>query len=127
MPTFRRRRFPPTAASVRAARAYTTAALRDGNADGAAIDDVELIVSELATNAVQHAGTTFEVVVETDGRIRVDVTDESPLLPIPRSVAPTATSGRGVRVVDALCDRWGVEVHDDYKRVWCERDRRRPQ
>ena len=125
MPIFRRRRFPPTAASVRAARAYTTAALRKGNAEAAAIDDVALVVSELATNAVKHAGTAFDVAVQTDGQIRVDVTDESPRrVPIARRVGPTSITGRGLRIVEALCDRWGVDVRDGHKVVWCEIDRR---
>jgi two-component sensor histidine kinase len=95
--------------------------LRQENAAAATIDDVGLVVSELATNAVKHAATTFEVAVRIGGRIRIDVSDESPVLPTPpQNVPPTAISGRGLQLVDALCDRWGVEVHDGYKCVWCE-------
>jgi anti-sigma regulatory factor (Ser/Thr protein kinase) len=122
MPTQRRRRFPPTSPSVRAARAYTVAALRRETDDPALISDIELIVSELATNAVKHAGTIFEVAVHIDGLIRIDVSDQSPLLPELRPASPTAHSGRGLHLVDAMCDRWGVKVHDDYKCVWCEKD-----
>ena len=98
--------------------------MRNESSEAVTIDDVKLVVSELATNAVQHAGTTFEVVLHTDGHIRIDVFDESPRLPIPEPVPPTAMSGRGLHIVEAVCDRWGVEVHDDYKCVWCEIDRR---
>jgi anti-sigma regulatory factor (Ser/Thr protein kinase) len=122
MPTLRRRRFPPTSPSVRAARAFTVSALRRETDDPALISDFELIVSELATNAVKHAGTIFEVAVHIDGLVRIDVSDRSPRLPASRPASPTATSGRGLHLVDAMCDRWGVEVHDDYKCVWCEKD-----
>ena len=124
MPTLQRRKFPPTPPSVRAARAYTVAALRPETDDPALISDIELIVSEFATNAVKHAGTIFEVAVHTDGLVRIDVSDESPRLPETRPVSPTAPSGRGLHVLSAICDRWGVEVYDDYKCVWCEKDRR---
>lgn len=124
MLTSRRRKFPPTSPSVRAARAYTVAALRRETHDPALISDIELIVSELAANAVTHAGTIFEVAVHTDGLVRIDVSDQSPQLPEPRPASPTAPSGRGLHLLDAICDRWGVEVHDDYKCVWCEKDLR---
>ncbi len=122
MATLRRRKFPPTPPSVRAARTYTVTALRRETVEPALISDIKLIVSELATNAVEHAGTIFEVAVHTDGLVRVDVSDQSPQLPERRPASPTTTSGRGLRVLDAICDRWGVEVHDGYKSVWCEKD-----
>jgi anti-sigma regulatory factor (Ser/Thr protein kinase) len=87
----------------------------------ALISDIELIVSELATNAVKYAGTSFEVGVHTDGLVRIDVSDRSPRLPEPRPASPTALSGGGLHLLEAICDRWGVEVHDDYKSVWCEK------
>jgi anti-sigma regulatory factor (Ser/Thr protein kinase) len=121
MPTLRRRRFPPTSPSVRAARAYAVTALRGNTDEPALISDIELIVSELATNAVKYAGTSFEVGVHTDGLVRIDVSDRSPRLPEPRPASPTALSGGGLHLLEAICDRWGVEVHDDYKSVWCEK------
>jgi anti-sigma regulatory factor (Ser/Thr protein kinase) len=118
-----RRRFPPTAEAVRDARRYTRAAL-DGRATETVVQHVELVVSELATNAVVHGGSPFELAVEVDGRVRVEVLDHSPDLPAKRAMSATATSGRGLHIVEALCDRWGVELAGGGKRVWCEKDLR---
>jgi anti-sigma regulatory factor (Ser/Thr protein kinase) len=121
MGTYARRRFPPTAEAIPEARAFLREALAARTNDDAAADLV-LALSELATNAVKHAGTPFEVVVETDGRVRLEVQDSSPRLPVPTRAAPLATSGRGLLIVEELCDRWGVHVTQDAKCVWCERD-----
>ena len=87
----------------------------------APIDDAQLVVSELATNAVVHAGTPFSVSVRCDGTgIRISVHDRSLALPIVRQVGPTARSGRGLRLVTAVSRDWGVETTSDGKTVWAE-------
>ena len=84
-------------------------------------DDVQLVVSELATNAVIHAGTPFSVSVGCDGSaIRISVQDWSSMLPIMRDGAPAAVSGRGLRLVAAVARDWGVEPGPDGKTVWAE-------
>ena len=60
-----------------------------------------------------------EVVVETDGRIRIEVEDSSTDVPVLK--APSDEGGRGLLIVDWLCDRWGVHIVRDKKCVWCER------
>ncbi|MBV9416557.1 MAG: MEDS domain-containing protein [Solirubrobacterales bacterium] len=87
----------------------------------APVDDAQLVVSELATNSVVHAGTPFSVSVRCDGTaIRIAVHDRSPREPIVRAAGPTARSGRGLRLVAAVARNWGVETAPDGKTVWAE-------
>ena len=115
------RRFPATPASVSLARGFAAAALPDFSPDEA--DDLVLLLSELAANAVQHAATEFEVAVfmAPDGRsVRVEVSDGDPGYPVPQRQATDAPHGRGLHIVHALADAWGVEMHRDQpgKTVW---------
>ena len=73
------------------------------------VDTVQLLTSELATNAVLHARTAFAVVVSlTAGVLRVDVLDGSAVPPRNRQPSLTAGTGRGVGMVEALADHWGA-------------------
>lgn len=84
-------------------------------------DDVQLVVSELATNAVIHAGTPFSVSVSSNESVmRIEVSDWSVRRPIVRDGSPTAISGRGLRLVAAVAGDWGVEPGPDGKTVWAE-------
>ena len=92
-------------------------------------DTVGLLVSELVTNAVIHAGSTTQVhVVADDDQVRVEIGDRSPTPPLVRPMDRSAIGGHGVRIVDALADRWGVLGLDPKagpgKIVWFELDRR---
>jgi anti-sigma regulatory factor (Ser/Thr protein kinase) len=70
---------------------------------------VGVMVSELATNSLRHAGSDFRVRVDTDDRlIRVAVSDSGPGQPFLRSPHPREPTGRGLRIVQALADDWGV-------------------
>jgi anti-sigma regulatory factor (Ser/Thr protein kinase) len=100
--------------------------------DGVDLDVVALLVSELVTNVVLHTRSTARVRVRQDARrIRVEVSDDHPPLPVIRSVGGPQVSGRGLRIVEQLADRWGVEAHvagpagpRQGKTVWFELDRR---
>lgn len=83
---------------------------------------MELLTSELVTNAVIHAGGAPEVVVHLgDGVVRVEVYDDEASPPMLRRPDTTAASGRGIAIVDELAETWGVEpIRDDGKRVWFE-------
>jgi hypothetical protein len=84
-------------------------------------EDARLVVSELATNAVVHAGTPFSVSIRCDGSaVRISVQDWNTAPPVVRNTAPTAPSGRGLRLVDAVTRGWGVEHAIDGKTVWAE-------
>lgn len=85
---------------------------------------LSLLVSELATNAVLHARTSFAVqVTMTPTVIRVSVTDGSPILPERRNYSFLHPTGRGLHLVDSLSDRWGVNLEPPGKTVWFELDR----
>lgn len=89
----------------------------------AAAATVALVVSELATNAVLHARTPFEVKVEvSEGHVRIEVHDGTGRRPIRRFFSDQATSGRGLRLIEELCRAWGVVADADGvgKTVWAE-------
>jgi anti-sigma regulatory factor (Ser/Thr protein kinase) len=84
-----------------------------------------LLVSELATNAVRHAGGQFEVAVqftEPDGPLWVGVTDSGPGDPVRRMPPVTSERGRGLQLVGSLAGRWGVRRRrgTQEKTVWFE-------
>lgn len=85
-------------------------------------EDVLLLVSELVTNAVLHAGTDTRVsATAQDGRITVSVSDDDPHhAPVVAQRGAMATNGRGVMLVDALASRWGVDLREGSKVVWFE-------
>ncbi|WP_406333842.1 ATP-binding protein [Streptomyces sp. NBC_00203] len=93
--------------------------------DGNASLDVALVVAELAANAVLHGrvrGRDFRVrLVLRDGLVRVEVADgRTDRLPVLR--APADEGGRGLLLVAATAERWGVEPRPGapYKVVWAE-------
>ena len=81
-----------------------------------------LLVSELAANCALHARTEFSVRVtqREDLSLRIEVTDGSLRVPQQRSYGPDATTGRGLRLVDQLCARWGVTAQAEGKTVWVD-------
>ena len=82
-------------------------------------ETLELLVSELVTNAVSYTYGAVQMSFCSDGdQIRIEVSDASTLLPTVRE--PSLEGGRGLRFVEALADRWGVEGRLDGKMVWFE-------
>ncbi|QXE36545.1 ATP-binding protein [Streptomyces sp. GMY02] len=76
-------------------------------------DSAVLILSELLSNASLHARVSPEQVIEThyfrsSGGLRIEVHDGSPDRPQPRTPDAEAADGRGLLLVDALADEWGV-------------------
>jgi PAS domain S-box-containing protein len=115
------RRFPATTASVGKARRFLLGKLPAPSGDEA--DALVLMLSELATNAFQHAATAFEVSVRVSpdcGRVRVEVSDSAPGYPTPQEPVPDAPHGRGLHIVHSLADAWGIEIRRDRpgKTVW---------
>lgn len=105
-----------------AARRFVTAVLGCRPfGDGAPAADAQLIVSELASNAVLHAGSPFTVSIRDEGpMLRISVQDSSARPPVMRDAEPTALSGRGLFLVDAVASNWGVDPEPDGKTVWAE-------
>lgn len=109
------REFAPDSASVRAARQFAVSA---PEAEGVDRGQLELAVSELASNAVLHARTPFVVLVERlDDGVRVSVIDGDPTLPKVRHVDPTNITGRGMAIVESLSRRLEVLGTPDGKTV----------
>jgi hypothetical protein len=93
---------------------------RDAGAD---IDTATLLVSEVVTNAILHARTTVTLTVEVAGEVvRIAVRDGSPVQPRIHSFAATSATGRGLRLLDRLAKRWGVDADPATggKVVWFE-------
>ena len=85
------------------------------------VDDVSIVESELATNAVIHARSDFVVTLSAgDTTVRVSVHDSSPVLPVLRDPPATVVSGRGLMLVASIAQRWGIEPVSDGKVVWAE-------
>lgn len=84
-------------------------------------DDAALLVTELVSNAVRHAGTDVVVraYLATDV-LRLEVIDGSRRPVRARVAAHSEEGGRGLVLVDALADRWGVDARSDGKQVWVE-------
>jgi anti-sigma regulatory factor (Ser/Thr protein kinase) len=99
-----------------------TATLEGWGAD-ALVDDAVLLVSELVTNAVLHAGTDIEVALHLEGGcLRVDVRDGDPRAPSVRHYSTLSGTGRGLALVDQLARRWSIDPSPDGtgKTVWFE-------
>ena len=111
-------RFPPAARSVVEARRRVTQALEDWELI-ALCDAVVLLTSELVTNAVLHARTPVTVAVTREGDgVRVSVTDGSHVTPARRRSSATATTGRGLQLLETLADHWAVDTDTDGTTVW---------
>ena len=107
------------AASVPKARQFVRGRLLEHGLDE--IDgEVQLVVSELATNALNHARTPFAVTIRREGpEVVLTVQDGSSLRPTAVKVEATAAGGRGISIVDAVSHRWGsVERPGAGKSVW---------
>lgn len=73
------------------------------------LDAIVLMISELATNCIRFTPGGFNISIEDDtGKTRVEVTDRGGGEPVVRSPRPTDLSGRGLRIVGAMSDDWGV-------------------
>jgi len=84
-------------------------------------DDAVLLVSEIATNAVLHAGTPFRLTVaRRPGIVRIAVTDGADTLPVRRHPAPDEPGGRGMALVEMLTVAHGADRVDGGKVVWAE-------
>ena len=102
------RTFPPNADAPREARAFVAQTLDEAGASERA-DDVRWVVSELATNAVLHAGTPCTVSVWVyDREVDIAVCDESPQ-PSTRNTSDEGETRRRLFLVSTLADKWSSE------------------
>lgn len=88
-------------------------------------DVVRQLASELVSNSVEHARTSSVrvLLMRADDLLRLDVSDDD-VASVPVRTRPSVDdlSGRGLAIVEALADRWGIHVARDAKTVWCELD-----
>jgi hypothetical protein len=124
-PSTRRRihaRYPPEARSAAAARTLARYACERWAIDGLC-DDAQLIVSELVTNAIEHAGTAVDVtLVLVPPFLHIQVRDGSPAPPAfpvgPLGGASRMTRGRGLQMITVLASGWGTTTEAYGKTVW---------
>ncbi|MFJ1972753.1 ATP-binding protein [Streptomyces sp. NPDC087903] len=137
VPTSSSMAVPHGPAGVGKARHCMRDQLRTGGVSESVIDDAVLILSELLSNACKHGRPLGDALagdgdvraawrVETGGRLTVEVTDGGgPTRPAPATPSVTAHGGRGLNIITALANAWGVRddtrgevtvwviVHDD--------------
>lgn len=119
-----RQAFPSAPVSAGRARAFVESVLAGAGLDHLAYT-ATLLVSELVANAVLHSGTPLEVVVQCgDDRVRVEVHDGNPQLPMRKHYSSMSGTGRGLLLVERMADDWGADRTAGGKVVWFELDSR---
>ena len=111
---------PATPRSAGAARRFVRGRLALAGHE-AWSDAASLAASELVTNAVTHTGTPPRLVLSHEpatGAVRVCVSDGSTRHPAVRDADPDALGGRGLAIVEAVAESWGVADRGDGKVVW---------
>lgn len=84
-------------------------------------DDATLVVSELVSNAIEHAGSGCQLsIARVDEGVRIEVHDSGSGTPEPRPVSVTAEDGRGLLIIAALSAAWGIDDAAHGKTVWVE-------
>lgn len=119
----------PEPSSARVARKAVLEVLSAEGYDLRAFD-AALAVSEVVTNAVLHGREPITLRLRVQpSSVRVEVHDGSPVSPAFSMLDPTAVTGRGLMLVSAAADAWGVDPEDTGKTVWFsfEHDRPDPQ
>ncbi len=109
---------PPVTDAPRRARHWASVVLQQWGWD----DDgeVELVVSELCSNALLHVGRPFVLTMaKADDRLHVEVWDSSGEPPVRRLVPPDAPAGRGLRMVSHVAN-WGWRQDTGGKVVWAD-------
>lgn len=83
-------------------------------------DDLLLVTSELATNAIRHGGGGFELTLSRHGaEVTVEVRDRVNARPVVRHPGARSPSGRGLRIIDQLAQSWGIRaLPGEGKVVW---------
>jgi anti-sigma regulatory factor (Ser/Thr protein kinase) len=110
----------PHPASVGVARRFTIDTLRRWGREDLTTSGA-LLVTELVTNAILHARTMIQVILERrEDVVRVEVRDGSPVRPALRNHGLDATTGRGLALVSKLAESWGVDVGGAGKVVWAQ-------
>ncbi|MFD2090024.1 ATP-binding protein [Blastococcus deserti] len=113
---------PPIPPSVTVSRHLVLELLRAWDAPHDR-EDAALLVTELVANVVDHVQGEGVLTLElalSDDWLRIAVVDGSSVRPVVHELALDRPRGRGMRMVQAIADRWGAEDHGGGKRVWFE-------
>jgi anti-sigma regulatory factor (Ser/Thr protein kinase) len=114
------RKFVARPDSLSEVRQFVTSALSDSDVDPT---DVQILTSEVATNAIRHANTDFRVLVLVgEQAVRVEVINDAPELLLIKK-EPSDAGGRGLHLLDDIARDWGVEAREHDKVVWFELNR----
>jgi phosphoserine phosphatase RsbU/P len=113
--------YPADTAAAGQARRVLRAELAGWDLSADCRDDVLLVAGELTANAVDHAGTSFELTISRAAdSLRVAVADRSTTAPVQRPHSVTAARGRGLQMVAAVSRRWSYDLYVDGKTVWAD-------
>lgn len=112
---------PQDLGSVRTARRFVRETLTEWGVRGI-VDDALLVVSELAANAINHAGSDYQVRLTASSRsVRIEVRDGGHGTPEPQPKSLTSERGRGLLMVAAISASWGIERSEGRRKlVWAE-------
>jgi anti-sigma regulatory factor (Ser/Thr protein kinase) len=116
------RAVPATARGPAAARQFVRIALCAWGLD-ALEAAARLVVSELVSNAVEHAPGPDSVQVQLlreAGQVRICVADDATAMPMLQPLDDSAEHGRGLHIVAALSSAWGADNTTTGKTVWAE-------
>jgi serine/threonine-protein kinase RsbW len=128
-------RVPWKMSSAVDARRAVVSELRRLEVDATVVDETEIVLSELVSNAVRHASPLTDGTIRVSwtvrgGVVEVEVTDGGgPTTPRPAPQSLWSSNGRGLRIVRSLAHEWGVFQDRRGRTVWVSLggpSRRRP-
>ena len=109
----------PDVSSLGEGRRFVAKTLREWDVDEETIEPVMLVANELVANAIVHAHSAPVLSLEGAGPdLLLRVADEAPDLPVARRSALGDEGGRGLILVEALSDCWGVDASGSGKCIW---------
>jgi anti-sigma regulatory factor (Ser/Thr protein kinase) len=104
-----------------AIRERAAVVLAEWGLTGEAVEPALLVVTELVTNAVEHARSPRSLSLElANGSVRVEVRDDAAVPPQLGQPDPLQVRGRGLHLVEALSSRWGWAQDPPGKVIWAE-------
>ena len=110
-------------ASVATARRELALELDLHDVDPDIVDDAALVLTEILGNAIRHCAPVESGDLDVSwavlpDSVSISVEDPCEDMPTLRRAAPDAASGRGLAIVEALAEEWGVDRTLRGKRVW---------
>ena len=111
----------PDAAAPSEARRLTDTFLAESQVSAETRRVIVLVVSELVTNAVKHGSPPVSLALTVSPEhVVVEVRDFGAPMPPEHPTLGDSSGGRGLFIVEQLCDRWGARSHAVGKTVWCD-------